>query len=166
MEQNDLEQIFMEAFETYGDAIYRFCVFKVSEKERAEDFTQEVFMRYWQALREGKEMTNTRSYLYTIAHNLAKDWYKKKKSLSLDAHMENGHEPEDARGERAELFAQYHEVRDALSLLEERDQEVLLLRFVEGLEPKDIAAIINESANVVSVRINRAVKRLQQHLHI
>lgn len=166
MEQNDLERIFMDAFDAYSDAIYRFCVYKVSTKERAEDFTQEVFMRYWQALRGGKEMTNTRAYLYTIAHNLAKDWYKKKKSVSLDARMESGFEPEDVRQGRAELFAQYREATDALVGLEERDQEVLLLRFVEGLEPKEIAEVLGESANVVSVRINRAMKRLREHLHI
>jgi len=72
-----MEREFLQAFDEYGDAIYSFCFLKVSEESLAEDMTQETFMRYWQSLRRGQEMTNTRSFLYTIAGNLAKDWYKK-----------------------------------------------------------------------------------------
>lgn len=165
MNQSELEIIFMESFSEYGDAILRFCVVKVSSRELAEDMTQEVFTRYWQYLRDGKEMTNTRSFLYTIANNMAKDWYKKKKSESLDARLDVGIEPAD-REAGPETTASYQEVLDAIADMEEKDKEVLLLKYVEGLPPKDIAEILEESANVVSVRINRATKRLQEKLHI
>ena len=165
MSQEQLEIKFVESFAEYGDAIFRFCMVKVSQVELAEDMTQEVFARYWQYLRDGKEITNARSLLYTIANNLAKDWYKKKKSESLDAHMESGAMPV-ATEASPELLASYQEVLDAIGVLEERDQEVLLLRYVEGLDPKDIAAALGETANTISVRLNRATKRLQQTLHL
>jgi len=81
MNQSTLENVFVESFSEYGDAIFRFCMVKVSNVELAEDMTQEVFVKYWQYLRDGKEMTNTRSFLYTIANNMAKDWYKKKRTI-------------------------------------------------------------------------------------
>ena len=165
MEQETLEKTFSEAFTAYGDAIFRFCMVKVSNVELAEDMTQEVFMRYWQALRNGKVMTNTRSYLYTIANNMAKDWYKKKKSVSLDVQIESGHEPRE-KGASAEIQASYNEVLSVIEGMDERDREVLLLRHIEGLDPKDIAEILGETANAVSVRITRAVVRLQEKLHI
>jgi len=93
MNQNTQEKVFIKSFSEYGDAIFRFCIVKVSNIDLAEDMTQEVFTRYWQYLRNGKEMTNTRSFLYTIANNMAKDWYKKKKSDSLDEKMESGNIP-------------------------------------------------------------------------
>jgi RNA polymerase sigma-70 factor (ECF subfamily) len=155
----------MEAFESYGDALFRFCMVKVSNAALAEDFTQEVFMRFWQALRSGQEMTNTRAYLYTIANNMAKDWYKRKKAESLDARMDSGYEPR-ADGPSSETAAEYQEVLSVIADMEEKDREVLLLRHVEGLDPRDIAAILGESANVVSVRLNRAMKRLQEKLHV
>ena len=166
MNQNDLEHIFIESFDTYSDAIFRFCLFKVTNVELAEDFTQEVFARYWQALRMGKEITNTRSYLYTIANNMAKDWYKKKKSESLDVRIEKGLEPHEKQTVNAEEQAAYNEILSVIEDLEGMDREILLLRYVEGLEPRDIAEIIGESANLVSVRINRAIKRLQQQFHL
>lgn len=165
MNQEQAAQEFMAVFSEYGDAIFRFCVYKVSNKERAEDMTQEVFMRYWQYVREGKEMTNVRSLLYTIAHNLAKDWYKKKKSESLDVHVEAGHEPIDVSAQ-PERDAEYQEVLSAIKSLDAVDADVLWLRHVEGLEPQAIAVTLGVSANVVSVRLNRAMKRLQQKIGV
>lgn len=156
-----MKAAFMDSFATYGDAIFRFCLVKVSHKEQAEDMTQEVFMRYWQYLRDEKEMTNTRSLLYTIANNLAKDWYKKKKADSLDVQIEAGHEPTSTLA-GVEVDAQYQELMRVISTMDEADQSVLMLRFVEGLPPREIATILGENVNTISVRINRAQNRLQQ----
>ena len=123
-------------------------------------------MRYWQALKEGREMTHARSFLYTIAQHLVIDWYRKKKTDSLDMRMEAGYEPVAEGGAHAETKAEYQQILGMLNDLEEKDREVLVLRYVEGLEPKDIADVLGETANVVSVRLNRAIKRLQKKLHI
>lgn len=165
MNQEALEKIFLQSFDAYGDAIFRFCLVKVSNRELAEDFTQEVFMRYWQALRDGKVMTNTRSFLYTIANNLAKDWYKKRKSESLDARMDGGFELADP-GPSPHIDAEYREALLKITDMDDEDREILMLRHVEGWEPKDIAEMLNVSANVVSVRLNRAMSRLQEKLQI
>ena len=165
MQQSTLETVFIEHFNEFGDAIFRFCMVKVSNVALAEDMTQEVFTRYWQYLRDGKEMTNTRSFLYTIANNMAKDWYKKKKADSLDDKMESGEMPKDTAAD-PEVAASYQEVLNTIEDMEQKDKEVLLLKHVEGLPPKEIAAVLEETANTISVRLNRATKRLQQKLHI
>ncbi len=165
MKQEALEKVFMEAFDAYSDAIFRFCVVKVSDVERAEDMTQEVFTRFWQYVRDEKEITNPRAFLYTIANNLAKDWYKKKKSESLDVHLEAGLTiPSGEQG--AQVLSEYNEALIAMADMEERDREVLYLRFVEGYEPKQIADILGETANTVSVRINRAMTRLREKMNV
>ncbi len=162
---HDMEAIFKSNFAEYGDAIFRYSLMKVSNVALAEDMTQETFMRYWQSLRRGREMTNTRSFLYTIANNLAKDWYKRKKPDSLDARMELGHEPH-AEGFSAEEESMYREALATIDDMDDGDREVLHLAYIEGLSPKDIAEIIGESANVVSVRLNRSMKRLKESLHV
>lgn len=165
MKQEALEKIFMEAFGAYSDAIYRFCVVKVSDRELAEDMTQEVFTRFWQYVRDEKEITNPRAFLYTIAGNLAKDWYKKKKSVSLDVQVEAGM-PLPGRELGQDTLAEYNAVIEVIADMEEWDKQVLLLRHVEGLEPKQIAEIIGETANNVSVRLNRAMARLKEKMHV
>jgi DNA-directed RNA polymerase specialized sigma24 family protein len=62
MKERSLKEAFLGSFDSYSDAIFRFCLMKTSNKELAEDFTQETFMRYWQSLREGKTMTNCEQY--------------------------------------------------------------------------------------------------------
>ena len=165
MKQEAFEKIFIETFDAYNDAIFRFCVVKVSNRELAEDMTQEVFTRYWQYVRDEKEITNPRAFLYTIAHNLAKDWYKKKKSVSLDENLEAGLSlPGRELGQ--DILSEYNAVLEVIDDMEEWDKEVLLLRYVEGLEPKQISEIIGETPNNVSVRLNRAMARLKEKMHV
>ena len=152
----------MDSFSEYGDAIFRFCLVKVSNKELAEDMTQEVFMRYWQYLRKETEMTNTRSLLYTIANNLAKDWYKKKKSTSLDVLVDETQEPAEKDALGPEALAEYGELLEAIDALGEPDSIILTLRYLEGLPPSEIAEMLNDTANNISVRINRAEGKLKQ----
>lgn len=166
MEQGPAKQTFLSVFDTYNDAIFRFSLVKTSNRELAEDLTQETFMRYWQMLSQGKEMTNTRSLLYTIANNLIIDWYRKKKSTSLDVLQETGFEPEQTGVLSADSEASFAEILETIKELDDSDREVLMLRFIEGLEPRDIAEILEVTANVVSVRINRALTKVQQKLHI
>lgn len=166
MNQSSLKISFLETFDTYNDAIFRFCLVKTSNKELAEDLTQETFMRYWQSLSDGKEMSHTRSFLYTIANNLVIDWYRKKKSASLDALSDEGFDPEDTQLLSVQKQAEFEEVLSTIADLEEKDKEVLLLRFVEGLNPRDIALMHDETVNAVSVRISRALEKVQKKLHV
>lgn len=164
MEQESLKRTFLETFDAYNDAIFRFCIVKTSDRVLAEDLTQEVFMRYWQALRKGQSMPNTRSFLYTIARNLVIDWYRKQKSDSLDTKLDAGMQVEDRQTLSPETETAYREALDHIGELADGDAEVLVMRFVDGLEPREIASVMGESANTISVRITRAMKRLQQRL--
>lgn len=165
MNEASIQNLFEKTFDEMSDAIYRFAYLKVSNVELAEDITQEVFMRYFQYLKQRKKMTNTRSFLYTVAHNLIKDWYKKKKPISLNVLEEAGYEAQSNESDPL-TFAHYAHVLRKLEALDEIDREVLILRYVEGLEIRDIADIVGESANVISVRIHRAKKRLQKEMEI
>jgi RNA polymerase sigma-70 factor (ECF subfamily) len=165
MDHEALKAQFLSAYDAYGNAIYRFCVLKVSSAELAQDLTQEVFMRYWQSLRKGEDLKNERAYLYTLARHLIIDWYRKKKEASLDALTDAGLEFKD---ETAKSIVSESEVREILAVIEtldEHDRETLLLRFVEGFSPKEIGEVLGESANVISVRIHRALKKVQELIH-
>jgi RNA polymerase sigma-70 factor (ECF subfamily) len=165
MDQDDTKAYFLQIHDTYANDIYRFCLMKVSSRELAQDLTQEVFMRFWQALREGTKMRSERALLYTMARNLVIDWYRKKKEASLDAMSEQG---TDFMGEDRKDIEQGAEVREALEAISELDdpsREALTLRYVDGLSPSDIARLSGESANAVSVRINRALKKVRARMH-
>ncbi len=155
------EQAFLAAYDAHADAIYRHCVFRVFDAELAQDLTQETFLRAWKSLAEGAEIDNLRAFLYRVATNLVIDHVRKRKAVSLDAMTETAAEPgHDPRGQLAAVDAARRTVH-AMQGLDASSRETVILRHVEGLSPKEIAASRGENENQVSVRLHRAIKQLR-----
>lgn len=166
MDHDEMKDAFLRAYDAHGDEIFRFCVMKVTNRELAQDLTQEVFMRFWQQQQRGAVLKNERAFLYTLARNLIIDWYRKKKESSLDAIREQGVDFSGDDHRRIEQDAQMNEVLAVVGQLDEQARDAILLRYVEGFTPKEIAEITGETANAVSVRINRAIKKVQAILDV
>jgi RNA polymerase sigma-70 factor (ECF subfamily) len=135
---------------------------KTSDKEVASDITQEAFMRVWDYLSRGNTIQNMRAFLYTTTHNIIKDWYKKKKAKPFSTFSEEIIFDIPDTKQNPKLFAELEIVFSHMKKLPEQYQSVLLMRFVEDMSPKDIAAVNGENENAVSVRINRALKQLRE----
>ena len=84
-----IEQKFLKAYDEYSDAIFRHCYFRVSDREKAKDLTQDTFTKTWEYVLKNGEVTDLRAFLYKVANNLIIDTYRKKKEDSLDDMMEN-----------------------------------------------------------------------------
>jgi RNA polymerase sigma-70 factor (ECF subfamily) len=162
----NIEDKFKKIYEEESDAIFRFCLVRVSDRDQAIDITQDAFMRLWNNLLEEKEITNYRAFLFTITRNLIIDWHRKKKSISLDNMLNNENGQFDLIDNNAtnniELKSEGKYVLDKISELPETYQTPVYLRFVEDLSPPEIGQILNLSANAVSVRINRGLEELRK----
>ena len=103
------------------DKIYRYCYFKVHQREAAEDITQETFLRFYERFGHyGSDFTL--QYLYRIAHNLCVDMYRKKGEAELSEEIAiEGHEEQVL----SKVF-----IGEALEKLSEEEKELLLLRYV------------------------------------
>jgi RNA polymerase sigma-70 factor (ECF subfamily) len=165
MDQDQSKAYFLDIYDRHADEIFRFCLMKVSNKEKAEDLTQETFMRFWQAIRTGEAVRHDRAFLYTLARNLVIDWYRKKKESSLVVLQEEGIDFMGEGREDVEQAAHMNEVLAIVNELDESSRDVILLRYVEGWSPQEIAELNGESANAVSVRLNRAIKKVQERIH-
>jgi len=158
---------FLKAYDDLSDALFRRFYFKLSDKEKALDLVQETFTKTWQYLSEGKEIQNLKSFLYTIANHMIIDEYRKKKSVSLDTLAEGGFDPgEDAQHLKMIENIELEGVLKSIENLPKKYQEIITMRYVDGLTPQQIAEILGETENAVSVRINRAIKKIQTLLHI
>lgn len=166
MDQHEAKKHFLAAYDAHAGELFRFCFMKVSSSERAEDLVQDVFTRYWQVLRDGTTPDNPRAFLYRLARNLVIDWYRKKKSVSLDVLREAGVDFAGVGKEEIVDTAQVNELLTVINELDDTSREALLLRFVEGWTPKEIAELNGESANAVSVRLNRALAKVRINIHV
>ncbi|MDO8741967.1 MAG: RNA polymerase sigma factor [bacterium] len=153
----------LRAYDAHADAIFRHCYFKTGERELAQDMTQDVFLKAWSYMQQKHQILNMRAFLYRLADNLVIDWYRKRKATSLDTLVDAGFEPADIDHkveEQAEASLALAKLRE----LGEDDQKLITWRFVEDLSPREIGDILDQSENVVSVRIHRALKKLKSLL--
>lgn len=147
----------MDLEEQY-DKIYRYCYFKLKHRQMAEDMTQETFLRFLESRNycdRGKKIR----YLYTIARNLCMDAYRGKTTEPLPEE-----EPDPTRDGPEEEMLNRIVMRNALAELEEEEQELLLLRYVQELSISDICGILEISRFSVYRRIQKALKRLRDLL--
>src|SRR3989344_9078745 len=163
---NDIAQEFLAAYEQYADAIFRHCLFRVFDRDRAQELTQDTFLRTWEAIREGKEIHNLRAWLYRVANNLVIDEARRRKvrgpTASLDTlREETGFDPGEDNRPELEARLEGQKVVALLAKLDAPYVEVLPLRYVEELDPREIAELLDVTSNVVSVRIHRGLKQLK-----
>ncbi len=154
-------------YDEHSDAIYRYCFFRVFSKHRAEELMQETFLKFWKYIQEERKIDNERALLYTIATHLVIDEKRKARTESLDAmlEVEGSVEPAAPGAERDPVnSAMMREVQDELAKLSEEEQELFKLRYVDDLDPKEIATIRGTGANVVSVQLNRIMHKLRDAL--
>ena len=156
------EQQFLKAFERFADAIFKHCFFRVSDREVAKDLVQETFSRTWEHIALGKEVRDYRAFLYRILHNVIVDEIRRKKTLSLDKLMEEGFSPEDEHASNLEQRLVAKGIVQKLKLLDESYRNIVQMRFIDDLSPKEISAVLGVSENVVSVRIHRGMNKLRQ----
>jgi len=162
--QDTVEEEFLRAYDEYSDAIFRHCYFRVYDRERGRDLMQETFMRVWEYLAKGQTVDNMRAFLYRIANNLIIDESRKKKEQSLEALQEVGFDPGVDIRDHLNNRIEKERVLVTLRQLDEPYRDIILMRYVSDLSPSEIADIIGESANTVSVRIYRGLKQLRSLL--
>ena len=160
----ELEQKFNELYEANADSVFRMCLFKTSNREVALDLSQDIFTRVWGYLVDGNEVENLRAFLFTVARNRIKDYYKKKKTFSFtNAGIEDEEEllPSDSvTSDRAEHL----ELISIIQKLPPQHAELIQLRYIEGLPIEEIALIYNARPNTLSVKIHRILKSIREEL--
>jgi RNA polymerase sigma-70 factor (ECF subfamily) len=159
-----------EAFEAlylrYLESIYRYIYFRLGDEAQAEDMTEEVFVRAWEALPNFKPGKSPFvSWLYRIAHNLLVDYYRRRNPISIPvedlAHHSDPRElPELMVGKKLD----FEMLAKAIIQLDPLEQEVIILRFVQGFSHREVAAVIKKSATASRVIQHRALNALRDLL--
>lgn len=149
-----------QLYELHVDKIYRYVAYRVPDTE-AEDITSDVFINMVEGL---PSYTYTgapfEAWLYRIASARIADYYRKSKRTQqqeLDERLKSSRpQPE----ENLILTQEQQQIRDKLQALNEDQQTLLLLRFVERKSHEEVAQIMGKSVNAVKVMQHRALNRL------
>jgi RNA polymerase sigma-70 factor (ECF subfamily) len=152
---------FLALYDAYADAVFRMCYAKVSSREEAKDLSQEAFTRVFERMSSGGErIENLRAFLFTVARNLVKDHYKRKKPV-LERDLPEGAMEAVGVEPDADRLADARIAFSALAKLPDQYREALSLHLVEGYGISEVAEMLGERPNTVSVRVKRGVEKLR-----
>ncbi|MBI4286578.1 MAG: sigma-70 family RNA polymerase sigma factor [Chloroflexi bacterium] len=153
------KEAFTTLYDTFVGRVYNHVRYRVPDQSEAEDITQEVLIRAWKAIGKFKQTgAPFVAWLIKIARNLITDYYRSRKQcIPLDevgAFSIAGKNPEDA-------IENGIDVRKALSKLKGVKQQVIMLRFVDGLSYAETAAVLHKSEGAIRIIQYRALNDLK-----
>ena len=156
---------FGRLYDMYVDRVYRHLYYRVGNEADAEDLTQQVFLKAWQAIdRYKKTASPFLAWLMTISHNLVVDFYRTRKDKAyLDVELvadDSAAGPEQA----AEARFEQQQLRRAILQLPGDQQQVIMMRFVEGFSYAEVASLLGKSEGAIRVILHRALVKLRHIL--
>jgi RNA polymerase sigma-70 factor (ECF subfamily) len=154
-----------ELYDHYAPRIYAYIYRRVSDAHLAEDLTSDVFVRVIQAIQSERFWhTSFQAWLYRIAHNLVADHYRRQSpatELELDERLVAAED--DPVAAVAERFS-HRRLRAAISRLTSDQQQVLALRFGEGMAAREVARVMDKSVGAIEALQHRALAALRRVL--
>jgi RNA polymerase sigma-70 factor (ECF subfamily) len=154
--------------EQYQYRLFRYLLYITGNRERAEDFFQETWIRVLERGHQYDGKSKFEAWLFSIARHLVIDWQRQKKMQSLDA-LTNPDEgaPTEFPGEDPSplhlVLTQESAgtVQASLEKLPAIYREVLLLRFQEELGLAEIATVLSAPISTVKSRLYRGLEDLR-----
>jgi RNA polymerase sigma-70 factor (ECF subfamily) len=127
----------------------------------AEDITEEVFLKAWKAIKSCKGRGKTfSSWLYRIAHNHMVNTLRDNNRITYLANDREIQITDPTR--QAELNIECQEMLKAIDCLPENQKQVIILKFIEGLDNREISKIIGKSEGAVRITQMRALTKLRE----
>jgi RNA polymerase sigma-70 factor, ECF subfamily len=161
-------EAFGDLYSMHLDAIYRYIFFRIGEPQEAEDLTETVFLKAWEALPGYKDLGNPfTSWLYRIAHNMVIDFHRRNKPIIENSEANLPDEREDVSANTLGIIIESEnlsELAKAVSQLSSEQQQVISLRFIQGLSHSEIARVIGKNEGTCRMIQHRALTTLSKIL--
>lgn len=146
-------------YRDYQGKVYGYILSKVNSPQDAEDITSDVFLKVYEKLDTFDESKSSLStWIYTITRNTLTDYFRTRKVFAeIPETIEDdiSVEEEVCNAEMLETLA------DALETLEERERDIIILRFYCGKTLREISSQMNVSYAYVKVLQNNAFAKIK-----
>ena len=163
---------FEELVDLFQEAIFRMVYYRTRSRMDAEDLTQEIFIRAFENLSKLRDLERFRTWLFRMAINRVRDFYRKKRVLGFFRTVEDDTDADLADVEiqddpgaldciiRQEFWKQVKLFSKRLSRLE---REVFFLRFMDHLNIREIAQVMDKSESTVKTHLYRGLKKFKEN---
>ena len=151
-------------YDSFYPAIFRYIYYRVSDQDCAEDLAAEVFVRMLERI-DHYELRGRPflAWLYTIAHHLVVDHYRKKSEVTMMPLEESlvagdGFRPDQT----AERLLSQEYLSKMLTHLTEDQRQVILLKFIEDYEVAEVAELMGKQERAIRSLQHRALAALNR----
>jgi RNA polymerase sigma-70 factor (ECF subfamily) len=145
--------------------VYRHIYYMVGNPAEAEDLTAQAFLQAWQAVdryqMRGAPFT---SWLLRIAHNLGVSYLRSRRESAQLPETLVDHTRQRNPEEVLDQKMEGERVRGAILKLRDEQRQVIMLRFVEDLDYREVAEILGKSVAAVRVIQHRALNALRKQM--
>ena len=167
--QRDAEA-FACLYDLYVDRIYKYVYYKVGHVAEAEDLTAQVFLQAWEAIGdyEWRDVPFS-AWLFRIAHNLVVDYHRARREMVPIERPEGGPplviQDEEMGPEQAlEEIMIARQLQEAIAQLTEEQQQVIILRLLEGYSTAEVARIMGKKPGAIRGLKFRGLSALREIL--
>jgi RNA polymerase sigma factor (sigma-70 family) len=151
--ENDATDLVTALFDRWYMSLVRYALRTTSDYELAEDLAQETFMQLYQALRAGTNIEHPKAWTICV---LRRAMSRRMQDLALYEPLDEL----DIVGNAVDELSSIVDIRNLLSVLSPREEEVLLLR-LEAMKYREIAEQLGIGMNSVNTLLARALRKLQ-----
>jgi RNA polymerase sigma-70 factor (ECF subfamily) len=161
---------FHRLVDRFQPEIYRMIYYRTRSEMDAEDITQDVMLQAFRHIKRLKSAQVFKSWLYRIAVNRVRDYYRKKKFRSLFPFIsiddDNAPDPEElsAAPEVEDGISRkefWHQVQGMLTDLSRMEKEVFLLRFFDELAIHEISTALQKTESTIKTHLYRALRKVK-----
>jgi RNA polymerase sigma-70 factor (ECF subfamily) len=157
----------------YQNDIFRFCMHYMKDVELAKELAQETFVRVYVARNRFDSARRFKPWMLCICRNLCLNELKRKKAAPMESLEQYASAARDDSGDLMPAAAdhpdqgamekeRYDLLARAIEALDEESREIVVLRFFEKMQAKDIAAVVGATEGAVRTRLHRILKGLRE----
>ncbi len=159
------KEAFGALYDRHVVRVYRHLYYMVGSAAEAEDLTAQAFLQAWEAI-DRYEIRGAPfvSWLLRIAHNLGVSYLRSKKESAQLPETLVDHGSQRNPEEVVQRALDGERVREAILKLRDEHRQVIMLRFVEDLEYREVAQIVGKSVAAVRVIQHRALNALRKQM--
>jgi len=162
---------FGQLVDLFQGPIFRMVYYRTRSPMDAEDLTQEILFKAFENLSKLRDSEKFRAWLFRMAINRVRDYYRKKRILAIFKTRDDDSEADPAEMEREDgPDALDHVMREEFwehvkyfaKRLSRWEKEVFFLRFMDHLSIREIAQVLNKSESAIKTHLYRGLKKFKE----
>lgn len=152
---------FDELYDRYADKIYRKCLSFTFDKEKAKDFTHDIFLKLIVKIGAFSATAKFSTWLFAVTYNYCMDQIRVSKKTKIYSMADEYDFAEDDENEDFET--QNDALKRGMSKLDSDDKAILMMKYQDDFSIKEIAETLKVSESAVKMRLSRSKERLKKY---